>query len=184
VEEGTPFYDMELDLPEEEEERRMYESAAEILSGYGYKQYEISNYAKPGRECRHNTVYWTGREYVGFGIAAASFFENERFANTDSMEEYLSAGDYAGLIRLRRETLSLSLEERMSEFVILGLRMNRGVKDGEFFEKFECHLAEIFRLPIETHVKNELLWKNEAGDIGLTQRGRNLSNYVMKDFLI
>ena len=184
VEEGTPFYDMALDLPDEEEERRMYESVADILSEYGFVQYEISNYSKPGRECRHNIAYWTGKEYVGFGIAAASFFQSERFTNTESMEEYLGAGDYGQLTCLRRETQCLSGEDRMSEFVILGLRMNRGVIDSEFYNKFGHHTEEIFRDPIYVHIKNGLLWKNEKGDIGLTENGRNLGNFVMKDFLI
>ncbi|MBR3040791.1 MAG: radical SAM family heme chaperone HemW [Lachnospiraceae bacterium] len=188
VEEGTPFYDTDFhalgkDLPDEDEERRMYEGAADILAEYGYEQYEISNYSLPGYECKHNCAYWTGKEYVGFGIAAASLIDDMRFTNTKSMEEYLNAPDYESLLTLQTDVEQLSETDLMSEFVILGLRMNRGVKDSEFFERFQLHLWEAYGGIIETHVGNGLLYRAEDGSISLTGEGRNLSNYVMKDFL-
>ena len=188
VEEGTPFFDTDFEqegkpLPDEDEERRMYESAAEILAGYGYEQYEISNYAKPGYECKHNCAYWTGKEYLGFGLAAASLFGGMRYTNTKSMEDYLRVKDYNDLKALRTDVEILSEDAEISEFVILGLRMNRGVKADEFYERFHVRLMGRYADVIEEHIRNGLLEKTPDGSIYLTKEGRNLSNYVMKDFL-
>ncbi len=104
VEEGTPFYEKygqeseklratgekQPDLPSEEEEREMYALTEKLLAAAGYHRYEISNYALPGRECRHNLVYWKRGSYVGFGLGAASMVENVRFENTREMQEYLA----------------------------------------------------------------------------------------------
>lgn len=109
VEEGTPFYEKygqeseklqatgekQPDLPSEEEEREMYALTEKLLAAAGYHRYEISNYALPGRECRHNLVYWKRGNYVGFGLGAASMVENVRFENTRKMQEYLA--EYAGM---------------------------------------------------------------------------------------
>lgn len=109
VEEGTPFYEKygqeseklqatgekQPDLPSEEEEREMYTLTEKLLATAGYHRYEISNYALPGRECRHNRVYWKRGNYVGFGLGAASMVENVRFENTRKMQEYLA--EYAGV---------------------------------------------------------------------------------------
>lgn len=109
VEEGTPFYEKygqeseklqatgekQPDLPSEEEEREMYALTEKLLAAAGYHRYEISNYALPGRECRHNLVYWKRGNYVGFGLGAASMVENVRFENIREMQEYLA--EYAGM---------------------------------------------------------------------------------------
>lgn len=109
VEEGTPFYEKygqeseklqatgekQPDLPSEEEEREMYALTEKLLAAAGYHRYEISNYALPGRECRHNLVYWKRGDYVGFGLGAASMVENVRFENIREMQEYLA--EYAGM---------------------------------------------------------------------------------------
>lgn len=109
VEEGTPFYEKygqeseklqatgekQPDLPSEEEEREMYALTEKLLAAAGYHRYEISNYALPGRECRHNLVYWKRGNYVGFGLGAASMVENVRFENIQEMQEYLA--EYAGM---------------------------------------------------------------------------------------
>ena len=188
VEEGTPFYETDfaalgIPLPDEEEERRMYESAAEILKEYGYVQYEISNYAIPGFECRHNLVYWTEKEYIGFGIAAASFLDGKRFTNTKSIEESVNAPDYESLLGIRTDKEDLTEEAMMSEFVIMGLRLNKGVGAQEFYQRFQIELRQAYGEIIEKHVNNGLLMRLPDGGIVLTKEGRNLSNYVMKDFL-
>ena len=188
VEEGTPFASMDFNalgipLPDEDEERRMYEGAAEILGEYGYRQYEISNYALPGFECRHNLVYWTEREYIGFGIAAASLLDDKRFTNTKSLEDYLNAPDYESLLDLQTDKEDLSEDEIMSEFVIMGLRLNKGVSATEFYKRFSLQLWEAYGEVIAKHEKNGLLTLLPDGGIVLTKVGRNLSNFVMADFL-
>ena len=93
VEEETPFGQMyedgKLELPDEEEDRRMYHMTSRILKEYGFERYEISNYARPGYECIHNIGYWTGVEYFAAGLDAASFYGHCRYSDTPDMEEYL-----------------------------------------------------------------------------------------------
>ena len=89
IEEGTPFASRTLKLPDEDTEYNMYEATAQILGEYGFEQYEISNYAKKGRECRHNVGYWIRQDYLGFGLGASSLYGKERFANTQDMKKYL-----------------------------------------------------------------------------------------------
>ena len=89
IEEGTPFASRTLNLPDEDAEYNMYEATAQILREYGFEQYEISNYAKKGRECRHNVGYWIRQDYLGFGLGASSLYGKERFVNTQDMKKYL-----------------------------------------------------------------------------------------------
>ena len=90
VEEGTPFYEQELNLPDEDTERRMYEITDDILRGAGYHRYEISNYAKEGKECFHNKVYWQRGNYLGLGIGSASLIQNVRFHNVTDISSYVN----------------------------------------------------------------------------------------------
>ena len=89
IEEGTPFGERKLKLPDEDTEYRMYENTAGILEEYGFHQYEISNYAKGGRECRHNKGYWQRIDYLGLGLGASSLLKHMRFSNTADMKEYI-----------------------------------------------------------------------------------------------
>lgn len=95
LEEGTPFYERQdsLDLPDEDSERIMYECTHEVLERFGYHQYEISNYARDGKECRHNVGYWTGVPYLGFGLGASSLWGNVRYHNTRKLKTYLETPD-------------------------------------------------------------------------------------------
>jgi oxygen-independent coproporphyrinogen-3 oxidase len=89
VEEGTPFYEQQLNLPDEDTEREMYYRTKSLLGEKGYERYEISNYAKPGFACRHNLLYWSGVDYLGFGIGAASLYEGKRYKNLTDLNAYL-----------------------------------------------------------------------------------------------
>lgn len=183
VEEGTPFYDQrekgELPLPSEEEERAMYEKTGEILQEYGYRRYEISNYALEGHECRHNCVYWRRGNYVGFGLGASSMVENARFRNEDRLEEYM-----ARINRGKRadRTQKLSLQERMEEFMFLGLRLTDGIREEEFLREFRQSLDDVYGKVIKKHLENGLL--ERSGTLRLTGKGLDVSNYVMADFLL
>jgi len=185
IEEGTLFYKRkekgELFLPDEEEERRMYQRTEELLKEAGYYRYEISNYAKPERECRHNLIYWTGQEYLGVGLGASSYVGETRFHNTSEMEEYLKEANQPE--RLYRNIERLTLENQMEEFMFLGLRKINGVSKMEFKEKFYCLIEEVYGDVMER-------WKQygclaEEGDrIYLTHRGIDVSNVVLADFLL
>ena len=191
LEDGTPFWDMYGDgsikhpaegrnypaLPDEDTERRMYEMTEEILSAYGYHRYEISNYALDGYESIHNTGYWTGAEYIGFGLGASSLLGNRRMKNTASLDAYLA--DPAGSRYTEEE---LTAEDQMAEFMILGLRMMRGVSGEEFRARFGRQIQEIYGDVIERHLQNGLL-ERSGERIRLSRKGISLANVVMADFL-
>lgn len=184
VEEGTPFFDRYStgeSLPTEEEEREMYYLTRECLNAAGYAQYEISNYSKPNQECRHNMVYWQRGDYVGFGLGAASMVNNVRFQNVADMGLYLTEADK------KTESNSLSLKEQMEEFMFLGLRLIQGVSKAEFLECFGVTVEEIYGDIIEKNKQDGLLkeevWEGEI-HILLTEKGIDISNYVMSQFLL
>ena len=181
VEEGTPFYEAyerdELRLPDEETDRLMYDTTRTFLQSKGYDRYEISNYAKNGYECRHNIGYWQRKNYVGFGIGAASLVENVRFRNDNCLENY---------IRRPCESMTdveeLSVREQMEEMMFLGLRMTEGVSFQDFQDAFGCSLESVYGEVIEKHVLEGLLQVDE-NHVHLTVKGMDVSNYVMADFL-
>lgn len=181
VEEGTPFYDMDLDLPGEEAERLMYECTTSILGAYGYRQYEISNYALPGRECRHNMGYWRRKNYLGLGLGAASLLEEERFSNTRVMEEYLE--NSARLDRIRMEHQRLSAKEQMEEFMFLGLRMMEGISRTKFAGTFGLDIGRVYGAVLDKYMNLGLLGE-EKDRIFLTRQGIGVSNRIFADFLL
>lgn len=185
VEEGTPFAAMadrgELPLPEEDTERAMYEETIEVLAGYGFHRYEISNYALDGYECRHNVGYWIRRDYLGFGIGAASLIGNVRFQNGRDLNAYL-----AHPFACREEEQSLTTQEQMEETMFLGLRLIRGVSYTEFARCYGQTLEEVYGEVIARNVADGLLTvrEDETGRrLTLTGRGLDVSNYVMAQFL-
>lgn len=182
LEEGTPFYENreKLDLPDEDTERRMYERTGEILEEYGCRQYEISNYAREGYRCRHNLGYWTGREYLGLGLGASSLWRDTRFRNTDSMEEYLK--DSGNLPKIRREEEKLSVSDRQSEYMILGLRLTEGISLAGFRETFGTDVRKVWPGVLEKYEGYGLL-EEAAGRLKFTGEGISLSNVVLAEFL-
>lgn len=181
IEEGTPFAKRKLNLPDEDTEYRMYEDTAGILAEYGYEQYEISNYAKKGLACRHNIGYWTRKEYLGLGLGAASLWGNQRFSNTSDFSAYLKESGSPEKIRENRETLSL--EDEMSEFMFLGLRMTEGVSKAEFLESFGTPIESVYGKVLDKY-KNMGLLEEKEGRIFLTRAGIHVSNGVMAEFLL
>lgn len=181
VEEGTPFAQKELILPDEETERKMYEETAEILQTYGYQQYEISNYAKEGKECQHNIGYWTRKNYLGFGVGSASLFENQRFSNTTDRTYYETWSADPEKIRENREILDR--KEQMEEYMILGLRMLEGVGKKEFEETFGVPIEKPYGTVLEKYRKLNLMeLTNER--VKLTREGISVSNPILADFLL
>ncbi len=188
VEEGTPFAKLygegcprEHDLPSEEEERAIYYQTEELLSGAGYHRYEISNYAKKGKECRHNLGYWERKEYLGIGLGSASLIDNTRYKNTDDLLYYLEHADDLGAIR--EDVEELSVKEQMEEFMFLGLRKMEGVSISEFENTFGKNIDECYGEHIQSLVQQGLL-KQKDGRLMLTSQGIDVSNYVFGEFLI
>ena len=190
IEEGTPFYQLyEKDverrdageepelLPSEEEERAMYEATGRILKEQGYLHYEISNYAKPGRECRHNLGYWQRRDYLGFGLGAATLLNPVRYKNTEDLEAYLG-GDFS-----KKEFFVLTKDNQIEETMFLGLRVLEGVSKEKFREQFSCELRVVYRKELEK-LEQEGLLEEEGDFVRLTSRGIDLSNLVLAEFLL
>lgn len=188
VEEGTPFAEMQerglLELPDEESERWMYEQTGRLLANHGYCRYEISNYAKPGFACKHNCGYWQRKDYVGFGIGAASLVDNVRFRNEDDFQTYVEEP-----LGQRCDRQELSTEEQMEEFMFLGLRMTEGVSPEEFRTQFGQPMERVYKTVIEKNIGDGLLQYGESAETGdrclsLTTTGTDVSNYVMAQFLL
>ncbi|MCD8231921.1 MAG: radical SAM family heme chaperone HemW [Clostridiales bacterium] len=190
IEEGTPFYlrfhedeavrergGRPLFLPSEEDERRMYEITEEILSSRGYQKYEISNYARPGYECRHNIGYWTGKEYLGLGLGSSSLMKHVRFKNTSVLQEYMD------MPFARCEEEPLDQKEQMEEFMFLGLRMTKGISRRKFSGRFQKELESIYG-PVIQKLEQEGLIAQSEGRIFLTPRGVDVSNVVFEEFLL
>ena len=194
IEEGTPFYEAyEADaekrdrgerpelLPSEDDERRMYELTEEILKEHGMHRYEISNYALPERECRHNIGYWDGTEYIGFGLGASSMLCMDvnrciRIRNTESLAEYIQ-NDFS-----QKEVSALSEEDQMAEFMFVGLRMMCGVSEEEFQRKFGKDMEDVYGDILKKQQSLGLLAR-ENGRVFLTAKGIDVSNMVMAEFV-
>ena len=185
IEEGTAFYKLwernKLILPSEEEEREMYVITKNILKNYGYHQYEISNYSKVGSECYHNKVYWKSDEYLGLGSASTSFIDGKRIKNIENVKDYIdkinSGEDVIDDIYVN------TLEDNMEEFVFMGLRMIEGINVNEFNKRFGVTIEGIYKEVIDKNInKNLLVLENDR--LRLTEKGIELSNSVMSDFIL
>lgn len=186
IEEGTVFAGMpglSEQLPSEQAERNMYHYTRSILKGMGYERYEISNYAKPGHACRHNQVYWTMGEYLGLGLGASSYWKGVRFENTRELQEYLYEWENDDITRIRKNLIPDTPQSRMEEFMFLGLRLMQGVSREKFAERFGISMEEVYGTVIQTYVEQGLLAWNQ-GNLQLTEKGIDVSNYIMADFLL
>lgn len=187
VEEGTPFAreygegcPKEDELPSEDVEREIYHQTEEVLKRNGYHRYEISNYAKEGKECRHNLGYWERKEYLGIGIGAASLIDNVRYKNVDDIGVYLEHSGQLDDIQEQREVLTI--QAQMEEFFFLGLRKMEGVSEEEFFTCFGEELLECYGSQLRRLLENGLLIF-ESGRWKLTSKGIDISNYVFGELL-
>ena len=188
IEDGTPFANMygegapkEDELPSEEEERNIYYRTKELLKESGYQQYEISNYAKDGNVCRHNSGYWKRKDYLGIGLGSASLLKNMRFHNTNDLSFYLKHAGEKEL--LRQDMQMLSVEEQMEEFMFLGLRMTEGVSKKEFETCFGKSIDACYEKQLKKLQKQEMI-EITTDRIVLTEYGLDVSNYVLSEFIL
>ena len=187
-EDGTPLKrDLDagrLVLPDEDDERRMYDDTLNILITQGFRQYEISNFAKPGRECRHNIGYWTRVPYIGLGASAASFLNTStgglRLTNPASISEYIAMAEAQAW--RRRERTSLLPEDARFESLMLGLRMTRGVSEADFAAihglTLDAYCGEVLR----AQEKRGLLL-HQDGRWALTRRGMDVQNAILVEIM-
>ena len=185
IEEGTPFYKLynedKLKLPSEEEEREMYKKCKDILIENGYHQYEISNYAKEGKECLHNEVYWMCNEYIGVGASSSSYIDGKRIKNIDDLREYIKRiGSGKSIVD---EEIINTKNDNIEEFMFMGLRMNCGIEEEEFKRRFHTDIDNVYKDVIEGNINKGLL-ERKRGRIYLTDKGIELSNMVMSDMIL
>ena len=210
IEENTKFYDRygpgageEAMLPDEDTDRLMYSRTKKLLQEYGYHRYEISNYALPGYECRHNDSYWTGVEYLGLGLGSSSLLKHTRYSNVEDIALYLSCcGDFSGSssvdvpeksvikeasittdpLHIHREQILLTREQQIEEFMFLGLRRCEGVNTKEFLQRFLKDIDSVYGDTLRKLESNQLLERTEDR-IRLTEYGIDISNTVLAEFL-
>jgi oxygen-independent coproporphyrinogen-3 oxidase len=180
IEDGTPlereYSKGMLILPNEDEDREMYADTVTALQNNGFHQYEISNFAKNGFECRHNKKYWQCEEYIGLGVAAHSYIDGKRFYNTSDLSEYIGGKMHTG------DELYLTERDKIGEFMIMGLRMNVGISEAEFLKRFRKCIDDVYSRELEKFVSSGLLIR-ENGTIRFTDRGRDISNTVLCEFV-
>lgn len=185
IEEGTAFYNLyendKLKLPTEEEERKMYHLAKKILEENGFNQYEISNYAKEGKECRHNLAYWNMDNWIGVGSAAASYINGKRIKNISSVEEYINSINEKG--EAVEEIINNSKNDNMEEFMFMGLRKINGIDENEFKNRFSMNINDVYGEILNKYIDEGLLIR-DSGRIFLSEKGIEISNVIMADFLL
>lgn len=188
IEETTPFYEQyaegmekEGDLPDEETDRAMYAYTKSRLQQAGYERYEISNYARPGFESRHNSSYWTGTEYLGVGLGASSLFTNARYHNETNLLTYIEEVEDGKDIR--REIERLDEKDQMEEFMILGLRRMCGVSRAEFEHRFGRPIETVYGSILQKLSRQGLI-TIEGDSIALTETGIDVSNQVFVEFIM
>ena len=205
VEESTPFYgwvnEGRLPTPDDDVSADMYEMAEQSLTDAGYGQYEISNWSRPGRECRHNLVYWRNRPFIGFGPGAHSYLFGARFAVMRQPRSYIERMAELGRLpssappalpsthgplgsgeALRAiapiDSVDVYTDEMLkAETLVLGLRLNRGVVEGQYLDRFGARPSDLYREALESSIEDGLM-ERDGDVIRLTARGRLLSNEV------
>ena len=191
VEENTKMEQLinnkELQLPDEELERQMYWYVKNTLELNGYNHYEISNFAKKGKESKHNLNCWEQKEYIGLGLAAYSYLNGVRYGNTSDIEKYINVQDFFNRSELEESGIRIvdevqSLEDKRKEYMLLGLRKIDGVSIQKFKEKFVENPIFLFRKELEKLV-NEKLITIDGDCIRLTNKGLDLANIVWEEFV-
>ncbi|MBC2372031.1 oxygen-independent coproporphyrinogen III oxidase [Listeria booriae] len=184
IEPKTIFYNLmqkgKLILPGEDAEANMYEKLMSTMEKHGRKQYEISNFAKPGYESRHNIVYWSNEHYFGFGAGAHGYIGETRYANYGPLKKYMQPLQNGDLPTFQQK--ELSLKEKMEEEMFLGLRKVAGVDKAHFQAKFGQSLYATFANAIDKTIEKGWL-ESTPESVRLTRRGRFLGNNVFQEFL-
>ena len=180
LEEKTPLCALvskgEIKLPSDDQTVKMYDKLSKYLAQNGIKRYEVSNFALKGKECLHNLNYWTMGEYIGFGVAAHSYFEGKRFCNTSSMQEYIDRLSLATLPIDSSETLSN--EQTREEYIMLSLRTKWGINLAKYKEMFGASILDQKRKEIDMLLSQKLV-KLTPSTLSLTSKGYHVLNAVV-----
>jgi oxygen-independent coproporphyrinogen-3 oxidase len=181
IHEGTPLAEQvrsgRRPVPDENVAAEMYELMVDTLEAVGYEQYEISNFARPSFQSRHNSKYWRLDPVYGFGVSAHSFDGSERYANERDTAGYVRSIESGGSAEVSRESIDTA-----SEFVFLGLRLTSGIDLAEYKARFSGDLVERYRREIDELIDKELIDLDDAR-LRLTQKGMLFSNEVFAAFV-
>jgi oxygen-independent coproporphyrinogen-3 oxidase len=184
IEEGTRFGTMlkngELLPVEDELDREMYHYAVDYLKKNGFIHYELSNFAKPGHECRHNIIYWKCGSYLGIGAGAHSYLNSNRFSNEYSINEYINC-----LMNQKKpvnESIPVDSDDKMGEYMFLGLRLIEGVNNKEFTRIFGRDMFKEYNSSFKMLEQKGLI-KIEGDNVRLTGLGLELANQVFMEFV-
>ncbi len=184
IEEGTRFGDMlengELTQVEDELDRNMYHYAIDYLKENGFMQYELSNFAKEGYECKHNLTYWKCVDYLGLGAGAHSLLEGERFSNKYTIEKYINAIEKG--LKPVEERYQMEYSDRISEYMFLGLRLNQGVNNSEFKKLFDQDMFNVYEESFK-ELQHKKLIEICGESVSLTRLGLDLANQVFVKFV-
>ncbi|MDH5763442.1 MAG: radical SAM family heme chaperone HemW [Nitrospinota bacterium] len=184
IEPGTVFHKQQaqgqLEMPPDDFQRELFEITIDTLTQAGYGHYEISNYSKPGKQCRHNLNYWHNGEYIGLGAGASATFNGDRYKNVNLPSRYITQINESGIAVESRETPSL--HQRMGEAVMLGLRISQGLNLTTFERQFGVSFQEAFGETVDRMMQMELL-KIADGQISLTRQGLFVADSVIVEFI-
>ncbi len=164
-------------FPSEVECISMYSKAISLLNKNGYTRYEISNFSRQGRECKHNLGYWSQGQYIGFGVGAYSYFDNRRFHTEADIDTFCSAEELSQLITVDEV---LSEQDKVTEFIMLSLRLAHGFSEKELFDR--TRNADFYLHRCEKFLQNGLMERAD-GRIFFTERGFNVSNAILSEIL-
>ena len=182
VEENTPFYQKKdnLNLPDENTDRSMYEHAVNKLAKFGYDQYEISNFSKKGFQSAHNLKYWNCQEYLGLGVSAHSYFANKRFSFISSPELFIE--NIKTDNDITEDIYEVAPNQRVYEYIMLALRLNNGIDTIYFSNFYKNDFEEMFEKQINKYLKSGHM-KKSGFNYYLTLDGMSISNYIISDFV-
>lgn len=177
VEEGTDFYYRRhsLNVADDDRQFEMYMLCTDRLARAGYEKYEISNFSLDGRQSRHNTRYWLGKEYLGFGVSAHSYFKDRRYGNSRDIEAFLRGED------ITEESYLLDQADKLREYVMLRLRLAEGIDTVEYSKHAGKSFFEAF--PTVKRWISEGLMKESEERVAFTDRGFFVSNAILSEML-
>lgn len=165
---------------DEKLDRRMYKAAKNVLQRNNYKQYELSNFAQEGFECKHNLNIWNGQDYIGFGASSHSRFNNARYSNISSLEKYIDL--ISNNLSTQQDYTDLSYKDQLNERILLNLRTKKGINLKKFKDDFNVNFLQSYNQEISNLTKQKLIEvKNEY--LTLTSKGQDLENIVNLEFI-
>ncbi len=187
IEDSTPFGKnrkaVEAACADEDTQYAMYLGAIELLKKHGYDQYEISNFAKYGHKCIHNLKYWNCEEYLGFGVSAHSYFNNNRFSVIPNIKKYIEGTrDFSSGESIIAENEQIESRERIGEYIMLRMRLTDGIDSYNFLNRFGINFEETYGEKLKKYIKLGYV-KYDSGIYSFTPAGMFISNYILSDIL-